>query len=71
MPKAIIQPGKKRVQFDFTERMMEQVERCQETLLAGSKAEIVRRAISLLHRCLHEGLYIKGKDGTFVKLEVL
>lgn len=71
MPTAPVKPGKKRLQFDFNEQMMESVNRCQEKLGAGSKAEVVRRAIRLLEMCLDQKLRVVGDDGVVRGIEVI
>jgi len=71
MPKARVQPGKKRLQFDFTTAMVERIDRCQERLGAASKNEVIRRALSLLDRCLDDELYIQNDSGEMQQLKVI
>ena len=48
MPKAAVQAGKVRLQFDFSSEAAEHMEEIRRRLDAGSKAEVMRRALRLL-----------------------
>jgi hypothetical protein len=51
MPKAKVQPGKKRLQYDFNEVTLQAINRVQARIGAGSGAEVVRRAIHIMDLC--------------------
>jgi len=52
MPKALIQPGKVRLQFDFSKEANDRMEKIQKYLDAASKAEVMRRALRLLEHLM-------------------
>ena len=67
---------KKRLQFDFTPRALERLERVKTRIEAASRAETVRRAIRFLDRATaHEAeggqIIARAADGTEYIIELL
>jgi hypothetical protein len=71
MPKAKVKEGKVRVQFDFTDGTRDMINECKKKLDAASSAEVVRRAIHLLHRCVNDELHIRCDDGEVRPLRIV
>lgn len=64
---------KNRVQFDFSKEGLAALDELQKKMDAGSRAEVVRRALSLLDyavKCRGQ-VYIHREDGTHERLHVL
>jgi hypothetical protein len=63
----------KRVQFDFTDAKIRQVEAVRKRIEAASSAEVVRRAINLLDVATQPNtqVLIRMADGVVRQIEVL
>jgi hypothetical protein len=64
---------KKRLQFDFSERALEQLDKLVELTDAASRAEVVRRALQVYNRLVQAEangaeVLLQGKDGQVQKL---
>jgi len=71
MPKQQVVEGKKRIQFDFTDGMMERLKYCREKLDAISYAEVMRRALKFLEKALDDKMYEKDENGDFRLIKVI
>lgn len=71
MPTKPPKSGKHRLQIDLCEERLKRLDYCREKLEAGSRAEVVRRALSLLEDALDDRLYLKGKDGVMRRIKVI
>jgi len=64
--------NKQRLQFDFTDEMVERIDRCKDRMEDGSRAEVVRRALALMQLCLDEELLTKDpEDGVIRKVKMI
>ncbi len=63
MPKAKPQAGKTRLQFDFSDELVEMVDGIKDGAGAASRAEVIRKAVHLLHKATDEEweLFVKKK----------
>lgn len=61
MPKAKPKNGKIRVQFDFSDELVETIDKIKEQTDSSSRAEVVRKAVHLLQKATDEGweLFVK------------
>ena len=64
-------PDFKRVQFDFSPTVMDRLDYLIKRFEAGSRAEIIRRALMIMEHIADEDVYVRDEGGVERKLVLL
>lgn len=62
---------KHRLEFDFSAAGLKKLDALKTRLDAGSRAEVVRRALALLDYVVELDVYVQKPDGTSERLQIL